>query len=140
LEVHWLAANAGGENSRGGPTKRAAAASIMQSASMAVNLPGSRGMRNRCGFDRRRKGRGLTEEALWPQCSLVDQADESKLRAVPRLDMEKPMEMRSSPAARMERFAALQKRALALLASSPEGSRRFWERNLKKRRRIHGPE
>jgi hypothetical protein len=42
-----------------------------------------------------------------------------------------------SPAERMERFAALQKRAFALLAASPEGYRRFWERNLRKRR-IHG--
>jgi hypothetical protein len=41
-----------------------------------------------------------------------------------------------SPAARMERFAALQKRAFALLAASPEGYRRFWQRNLRKRR-IH---
>jgi hypothetical protein len=42
----------------------------------------------------------------------------------------------SSPAARMARFAALQKHAFALLAASPDGYRRFWERNLRKRR-IH---
>lgn len=39
----------------------------------------------------------------------------------------------SSPAERMARFAALQKRAFALLAASPEGYRRFWRRNLQKR-------
>jgi hypothetical protein len=38
-----------------------------------------------------------------------------------------------SPAARMERFAALQKKAFASLAASPEGRRRFWQRNLRKR-------
>jgi hypothetical protein len=38
-----------------------------------------------------------------------------------------------SPAARMERFAALQKKAFALFAASPEGRRRFWQRNLRKR-------
>jgi hypothetical protein len=42
-----------------------------------------------------------------------------------------------SAAARMERFAALQKKAFALLAASPEGRRRFWQRNLRKRC-IHG--
>jgi len=41
-----------------------------------------------------------------------------------------------SLANRMERFAELQKRAFALLAASPEGYRRFWQRNLQKRR-IH---
>jgi hypothetical protein len=33
----------------------------------------------------------------------------------------------------MARFAALQKKAFALLAASPQGYRRFWERNLGKR-------
>jgi hypothetical protein len=41
-----------------------------------------------------------------------------------------------SPAQRMARFADLQKQAFALLAASPEGYRRFWHRNLQKRR-IH---
>jgi hypothetical protein len=40
----------------------------------------------------------------------------------------------SSPSQRMARFAALQKRAFALLTASPEGYRRFWLRNLRKRR------
>ena len=40
----------------------------------------------------------------------------------------------NSPASRMERFAALQKRAFALLAASPQGYRRFWLRNLRNRR------
>ena len=38
-----------------------------------------------------------------------------------------------SPSERLARFAALQKRAFALLDASPEGYRRFWRRNLKKR-------
>jgi hypothetical protein len=37
---------------------------------------------------------------------------------------------------RLERFVELQKRAMQLLKSSPEGYRRFWERNLRQRR-IH---
>jgi hypothetical protein len=41
-----------------------------------------------------------------------------------------------SPAKRMARFAALQKQAFALLTASPEGYRRFWQRNLRKRR-VH---
>jgi len=41
-----------------------------------------------------------------------------------------------SPPDRMARFAALQERAFALLAASPEGYRPFWRRNLQKRR-IH---
>jgi hypothetical protein len=39
-----------------------------------------------------------------------------------------------SPAARMARFAVLQQRAYELLRASPEGCRRFWQRNLQKRR------
>src|SRR5690242_1952152 len=34
---------------------------------------------------------------------------------------------------RMERFAVLQKRAMELLAASPDGYRRYWERNIRKR-------
>jgi hypothetical protein len=42
----------------------------------------------------------------------------------------------SSAAKRMERFAALQRAAFALLKASPEGYRHFWQRNLRKRR-VH---
>ena len=38
---------------------------------------------------------------------------------------------------RLERLVELQKRAMQLLKESPEGYRRFWERNLRQRR-IHG--
>ena len=37
---------------------------------------------------------------------------------------------RLTPRERLERFAALQRRAMLLLAASPEGYRRYWERNL----------
>jgi hypothetical protein len=37
----------------------------------------------------------------------------------------------------MERFAVLQRRAFALLMSSPEGYRRFCERNFRQRR-VYG--
>ena len=43
---------------------------------------------------------------------------------------------RSTPRERLERFAALQRRAMQLLAASPEGYRHYWERNLR-RRSIH---
>jgi hypothetical protein len=33
----------------------------------------------------------------------------------------------------LERFVALQQRAMQLLAASPEGYRNYWERNLRKR-------
>jgi len=42
-----------------------------------------------------------------------------------------------TPTQRLERFADLQRRAVRLLAASPDGYRRFWERNLRQRR-IHG--
>jgi hypothetical protein len=34
---------------------------------------------------------------------------------------------------RLERFVALQRRAVQLLAASPEGYRHYWERNLRQR-------
>ncbi|HBO44560.1 MAG TPA: hypothetical protein DD670_11620 [Planctomycetaceae bacterium] len=37
---------------------------------------------------------------------------------------------------RLDRFAALQRRAAQLLAASPEGYRQYWVRNLRERR-IH---
>jgi hypothetical protein len=40
---------------------------------------------------------------------------------------------RLTPRERLERFAALQRRAMQLLAASPEGYRRYWERNLRQR-------
>lgn len=40
---------------------------------------------------------------------------------------------RLTPRERMERFVALQRRAMQLLAASPEGYRRYWERNLRQR-------
>jgi hypothetical protein len=40
---------------------------------------------------------------------------------------------RLTPRERLERFAALQSRAMQLLAASPEGYRRYWERNLRQR-------
>jgi hypothetical protein len=33
----------------------------------------------------------------------------------------------------LERFAVVQRRAMELLAASPEGYRRYWERNLRQR-------
>jgi hypothetical protein len=45
---------------------------------------------------------------------------------------------RLTPAERMERFAALQRRAFRSLEASPEGLRRFRERNLRQRA-IHAP-
>lgn len=43
-----------------------------------------------------------------------------------------------SPAERLARMERLQREAFALLQASPEGYRRFWERNLRQRR-IHVP-
>jgi hypothetical protein len=43
---------------------------------------------------------------------------------------------RLTPRERLQRFAALQRRAVQLLAASPEGYRPYWERNLR-RRSIH---
>jgi hypothetical protein len=43
---------------------------------------------------------------------------------------------RLTPRERLERFAALQRRAMQLLAASPEGYRHYWESNLR-RRSIH---
>ncbi len=40
---------------------------------------------------------------------------------------------RLTPRERLERFAALQRRAIQLLAASPEGYRRYWGRNLRQR-------
>jgi hypothetical protein len=40
---------------------------------------------------------------------------------------------RLTPRERLERFAALQRRAMQLLAASPEGYRHYWERNLRQR-------
>lgn len=40
---------------------------------------------------------------------------------------------RWTPRQRLERFAALQGRAMQLLAASPEGYRHYWERNLRQR-------
>jgi hypothetical protein len=42
----------------------------------------------------------------------------------------------TTPTQRLERFVALQRRAARILAASPDGYRRFWERNLRQRR-IH---
>ncbi|MBM3888845.1 MAG: hypothetical protein FJ388_06925 [Verrucomicrobia bacterium] len=44
---------------------------------------------------------------------------------------------RLTPQERLEKFVRLQQRAARLLAASPDGFRRFWERNLRQRR-IHG--
>jgi hypothetical protein len=44
---------------------------------------------------------------------------------------------RLTPRERLERFAALQRQAMQLLAASPEGYRRYWARNLRERS-IHG--
>jgi hypothetical protein len=43
---------------------------------------------------------------------------------------------RLTPRERLERFVALQRRAMQLLAASPEGYRRYWARNLR-HRSIH---
>ena len=40
---------------------------------------------------------------------------------------------RLTPRERLERFVALQRRAMQLLAASPEGYRRYWARNLRQR-------
>jgi hypothetical protein len=40
---------------------------------------------------------------------------------------------RLTPRERLERFIALQRRAMQLLAASPEGYRHYWERNLHQR-------
>jgi hypothetical protein len=40
---------------------------------------------------------------------------------------------RLTPRERLERFVALQRRAMRLLAASPEGYRRYWARNLRQR-------
>ena len=40
---------------------------------------------------------------------------------------------RLTPRERLERFAMLQRRAMQLLATSPEGYRRYWARNLRQR-------
>lgn len=40
---------------------------------------------------------------------------------------------RLTPRERLERFAALQRRAMQLLGVSPEGYRHYWERNLRQR-------
>ena len=41
--------------------------------------------------------------------------------------------LRLTPRERMERFAELQRRAMQLLAASPDGFRHYWERNLRQR-------
>jgi hypothetical protein len=38
-----------------------------------------------------------------------------------------------APRERLERFVALQRRAMQLLAASPEGYRHYWEGNLRQR-------
>jgi hypothetical protein len=40
---------------------------------------------------------------------------------------------RLTPRERLERFVVLQRQAMQLLAASPEGYRRYWERNLRQR-------
>ena len=40
---------------------------------------------------------------------------------------------RLTPRERLERFVALQRRAMQLLAASPEGYRHYWARNLHQR-------
>jgi hypothetical protein len=40
---------------------------------------------------------------------------------------------RLTPRERLERFAALQRQAMQLLAASPEGYRWYWARNLRQR-------
>jgi hypothetical protein len=40
---------------------------------------------------------------------------------------------RLTPRERLERFAALQRQAMQLLAASPEGYQRYWTRNLRQR-------
>jgi hypothetical protein len=40
---------------------------------------------------------------------------------------------RITPRERLERFVELQRRSMQLLAASPEGYRRYWERNLRQR-------
>lgn len=40
---------------------------------------------------------------------------------------------RLTPRERLEHFVALQRRAMRLLAASPEGYRHYWERNLRQR-------
>ena len=39
-----------------------------------------------------------------------------------------------TPRQRMERFVELQRRAMQLLEASPDGYRRYWERNLRQQR------
>jgi len=41
--------------------------------------------------------------------------------------------LRLTPRQRLERFVELQRRAMQLLAASPDGYRRYWERNLRQR-------
>lgn len=41
---------------------------------------------------------------------------------------------RLTPRQRLQRFVELQRRAMQLLAASPDGYRRYWERNLRRRR------
>ncbi|MCE9557305.1 MAG: hypothetical protein K8T91_28485 [Planctomycetes bacterium] len=41
--------------------------------------------------------------------------------------------IRLTPRERMERFAELQRRAMQLLAASPDGFRHYWQRNLRQR-------
>jgi hypothetical protein len=41
--------------------------------------------------------------------------------------------VRLTPRERLERFVALQRRAMQLLAALPDGCRRYWERNLRQR-------
>ena len=59
---------------------------------------------------------------------------------VSKMQTQEPMTARQAirltPQERLERFVELQRRANQLLAMSPEGVRRFFERNLKQRR-IH---
>jgi hypothetical protein len=40
---------------------------------------------------------------------------------------------RLTPRERLERYVELQRRAMQLLAASPDGYRRYWERNLRQR-------
>ena len=74
----------------------------------------------------RKSERNIREIGQLPRCSPTMYA---------KIDHERSSQdtWRLTPAERMARFVELQRRAMQLLAASPEGYRRYWERNIRKR-------
>jgi hypothetical protein len=92
-------------------------------------------------FVKERLAAFLTLQPNLRSCQLVFQSLTSRVvihaEQQPRIQAFRSRDTASlSPGERMARFVALQRSALALLSSSPQGYREFWARNLRQRR-VH---